>query len=371
MISARVWHRQGDFVLDAAFEAGSGVTALFGPSGSGKTSLVQMLAGLTKPSDALIRFGDIVWNDTDKRIFVPPHRRRIGYVFQEGRLFPHLTARQNLLYGRFFSPKSDRRISEEEVVVLLGIEKLLAQRPVTLSGGEKQRVAIGRALLSAPGLILMDEPLSALDRARRQEILPYIERIRDEVRIPVIYVSHALDEVARLANRVVLLEEGRVRAEGEPRAVFPELSSVQDGVAPQSILEARIVGHEAHFGLSMAEVGDSIVTLQPVDLPEGTPVRIRVPATDVMIALDRHADLSALNQLEGVVAVLERDGHHVMVSVDCHGQRLLARITLLSAERLRLQPGLKVHALFKAVTVDSGSVYRVPVASTGGVVSSD
>ena len=363
MISVRVKHRQGDFVLDAAFEAGSGVTALFGPSGSGKTSLVQMIAGLTRPEDAVIRFGDAVWNDTAKRIFVPPHRRRIGYVFQEGRLFPHLTARQNLHYGRFFAPRADRRIAEQEVVALLGIEKLLDQRPVTLSGGEKQRVAIGRALLSAPRLILMDEPLSALDRARRQEILPYIERIRDEVKIPVIYVSHALDEVARLATRVVLLEDGKVRAEGEPREVFPELSSSQDGVAPQSILEARIVGHDTRFGLSMAAIGDSTVTLQPIDLPEGTPVRIRVPATDVMIGLDRHADLSALNQLAGTVAGLEIEGHHVMVSIDCHGQRLLARVTRLSAERLGLAPGKPVHALFKAVSVDSGSVYRAPGAS--------
>ena len=367
MITARIRHRQGEFVLDAAFEAGRGVTALFGPSGSGKTSLVQMIAGLTKPDDAVIRFDGIVWADTEKRIFVPPHRRRVGYVFQEGRLFPHLTARQNLLYGRFFAPHGDRQIREDEVVSLLGIGKLLSQRPMTLSGGEKQRVAIGRALLSAPRLILMDEPLSALDRSRRQEILPYIERIRDEVKIPIVYVSHALDEVARLANRVVLLEEGRVRAEGEPRAVFPELSPGQDGMAPQSILEARIVGHEPHFGLSTASIGDSVVTLQLVDLPVDTVVRIRVPATDVMIALDRHADLSALNQMEGTVAAIERDGHHAMVSVDCQGQRLLSRVTLLSAERLELKAGLRVHALFKAVSVDGSSIYRAPDASGDGV----
>jgi len=364
-ISTQVLHRQGDFVLDVSFEAGGGVTALFGPSGSGKTSLVQMIAGLTRPDDARISFDGNVWNDTDKRLFVPPHRRRIGYVFQEGRLFPHLTARQNLLYGRFFAPRGDIRISEPEVVELLGIGKLLDQRPVTLSGGEKQRVAIGRALLSAPRLILMDEPLSALDRSRRQEILPYIERIRDEVKIPIIYVSHALDEVARLANRVVLLEDGKVRAHGTPQDVFPELQSGQDGMAPQSILHARIVGHEAHFGLSMAEIGDDVVTLQPVDLPDGTPVRIRVAATDVMIALARHADLSALNQLPGTVSGMEADGHHVLVTLDCHGQRLAARITLLSAERLGLRPGAQVYALFKAVAVDGASVYRAPVSSVG------
>jgi molybdate transport system ATP-binding protein len=365
MISVHVRHRQGDFMLEAAFEAGSGVTALFGPSGSGKTSLVQMIAGLTRPTDAAIRFGETIWNDTGSRIFVPPHRRRIGYVFQEGRLFPHLTARQNLLYGQFFAPPGDRRITEDDVVALLGIERLLGQRPTTLSGGEKQRVAIGRALLSAPRLILMDEPLSSLDRARRHEILPYIERIRDEVKIPVIYVSHALDEVARLANRVVLLEDGRVRAAGEPREVFPELTFAQDGLAPQSILEARILGHDTHFGLSMAEIGDSVVTLQPVDLPEGTTVRIRVPTTDVMIALERHSDLSALNQLPGTVVAVEPDGHHVLVSVDCHGQRIFARVTLLSADRLGLRPGMRVYALFKAVAVDGESVYRMPVGDGG------
>jgi len=371
MISTHVLHKQGDFVLDVSFEAGRGVTALFGPSGSGKTSLVQMISGLTRPDDARISFDGNTWNDTDRRIFVPPHRRRIGYVFQEGRLFPHLTARQNLLYGRFFAPRGGIRISEEEVVELLGIGKLLDQRPVTLSGGEKQRVAIGRALLSAPRLILMDEPLSALDRSRRQEILPYIERIRDEVKIPIIYVSHALDEVARLANRVVLLDEGRVRAEGAPQDVFPELQSGQDGMSPQSILQARIVGHEPHFGLSMAEIGDDILTLQPIDLPDGTVVRIRIAATDVMLALERHGDLSALNQLPGTVTGLEPDGHHILVMLDCHGQRLVARITLLSAERLGLSPGAKVYALFKAVAVDGASIYRAPGSPAEDSVSAE
>jgi molybdate transport system ATP-binding protein len=368
MISVDIRHRQGDFRIDAAFRAGGGVTALFGPSGSGKTSLVQMIAGLTRPEDAVISFDGTVWNDTSRRIFVPPHRRRIGYVFQEGRLFPHMTARQNLLYGRFFSPEADRHISEQEVVDLLGIDRLLGQRPATLSGGEKQRVAIGRALLSAPRLMLMDEPLSALDRARRQEILPYIERIRDVVKIPVIYVSHALDEVARLANRVVLLDEGRVRAEGAPAEIFPD-APMSETLSPQSILEGRMAGHEEYYGLSMAEIGGSIVTLQPVDLPEGTPVRVRVAATDIMLALERLDNISALNSLPATVKTLIRDGPYMLVDMDCHGQRLVARITLLSSERLVLRPGLEVHALFKAVTVDSGSVYHVSGSDADGAAS--
>jgi molybdate transport system ATP-binding protein len=191
----------------------------------------------------------------------------------------------------------------------------------------------------------MDEPLSALDRARRQEILPYIERIRDVVKIPVIYVSHALDEVARLANRVVLLDEGRVRAEGAPVDIFPEAVSLPGIMAPQSILEGRIAGHDEYFGLSMAEIGERILTLQPVDLPEGTPVRMRIAATDVMIALERPTNISALNNLPATITSLARDGPHVLVSMDCYGQRLVSRITLLSSERLGLKTGLEVHAV--------------------------
>ena len=359
MISVSVLHRQGDFVLDAHFEAGEGVTALFGPSGSGKTTLVQMIAGLTRPDEASISFDGMLWDDTDKRVFVTPHRRRIGYVFQEGRLFPPLTARQNLLYGQFFAPRGERRISEAEVVSLLGIERLLNARPATLSGGEKQRVAIGRALLSAPRLILMDEPLSALDRTRKQEILPYIESIRDRIKIPIVYVSHAIDEVARLANRVVLLDDGKVKAQGTPAEIFPDATNLPESLAPQSMFEARLIGHEPYYGLSIAEIGSEVITLQPVDLPDGTLVRMRIPATDIILALERPQNISALNHLAGTITSLANDGPHVLVSLDCAGQRLVSRITLLSAERLALKPGMTVHALFKAVTVDGGSVFHL------------
>jgi molybdate transport system ATP-binding protein len=358
MISVSILHRQGDFVLDARFEAAGGITALFGPSGSGKTTLVQMIAGLVRPECARIDFGETIWNDTDKGIFVPPHRRRIGYIFQEGRLFPHLTVRQNLLYGRWFAREAAAVIGEDEVIDLLGIRHLRTERPKTLSGGEKQRVAIGRALLASPELILMDEPLSALDRARKLEILPYIERIRDQIRIPIVYVSHALDEVARLANHVVLLEDGRVKAAGTPAAVFPDPANLPDSMAPQSIIEARLIGHEPYYGLSIAEIGSEIVTLQPVDLPEGTLVRVRIPATDIILALERPDNISALNHLTGTITSLDAHGPHVLVSIDVGGQQLVSRITLLSAERLALAPGHRVHALFKAVAVDGGSVFR-------------
>lgn len=358
MISVSVTHRQGDFVLDAAFEAGEGVTSLFGPSGSGKTTLVQVIAGLLRPERAKIIFDGTVWEDTAANIRVPPHRRRIGYVFQEGRLFPHLTAQQNLRYGRFFAPRGAKLLSEDEVISLLGIGHLLDQRPRTLSGGEKQRVAIGRALLAAPSLILMDEPLSALDRARKQEILPYIERIRDEIRLPIIYVSHAVEEVARLSNRVILLDEGRVGAAGTPAEVFPDIAHLPQSVAPRSVLEGRIVGHEPGYHLSIAEIGAQIVTLNPVGLAVGAPVRITIPAEDVVVSLRRPEDISALNCVSATVTGIQRDAAHVTVIMDCEGQLLLARVTLLSADRLALRPGLEVFALFKAGTPAAGSLYQ-------------
>jgi molybdate transport system ATP-binding protein len=358
-----VEHQQGAFNLTASFEVSEGVTALFGASGSGKTTLVQILAGLTRPTKGVVRFGDTIWNDTATGLFVPPHKRRIGYVFQESRLFPHLTARQNLLYGRFFAPRSARRIGEREVVELLGIGRLLANRPSTLSGGERQRIAIGRALLADPELILMDEPLSALDRSRKTEILPYIERIRDEFRIPIIYVSHALEEVARLSTRIVLLDEGRVKAVGAPADVLAGMGELSEPSAPQSILTARLIGHEPAYGVSMAEIHGNALTLQAVDLGVGTAVRLRISANDVVLSLDRPEGVSALNILPCTVRSLKPDGRQALVTLDCGGQTLLSRITLLSAERLHLIAGQGVYAVFKTMTVDSTSVYQ---AVTGG-----
>jgi molybdate transport system ATP-binding protein len=208
MMAVAIRHRQGDFTLDVAFETGARVIALFGPSGSGKTTILNVIAGLLRPQSGLIRVDGQVLTDTGRGVMVPSHRRRIGYVFQGARLFPHLNVHQNLTYGRWFAPKAERFASLDEIVALLGIGPLLARKPATLSGGEKQRVAIGRALLAAPRLLLMDEPLASLDAARKAETLPYIERLRDELRIPIVYVSHSADEVERLASEVIRLDNG-------------------------------------------------------------------------------------------------------------------------------------------------------------------
>jgi molybdate transport system ATP-binding protein len=223
-IAVAFTHRQGDFALDVAFEANAHVVALAGPSGSGKTTVLNVIAGLVRAKHARVVVQGRVLTDTRQRIFVPPHKRRIGYVFQEGRLFPHLTVRGNLTYGRWFTPAGEHWAKLEEIVALLGIGHLLERRPGTLSGGEKQRVAIGRALLASPRLLLMDEPLASLDEARKSETLPYIERLRDELSIPIVYVSHSLAEVERLTDQIVRLEAGRVMA-GDRPAGAPALHS--------------------------------------------------------------------------------------------------------------------------------------------------
>jgi len=223
MITVDVQHRLGSIEVEVQFVSEGGVTALFGRSGAGKTSLVNIICGLIRPDRAHISLDGDVLVDTERHIYVPRHRRRIGYIFQEGRLFPHLTVRQNLLYGWWFTPAPKRFGDFELVVELLGIGHLLRRRPGRLSGGEKQRVAIGRALLSSPRLLLMDEPLASLDDARKDEILPYLERLRDEIKVPIIYVSHSVAEVTRLATTIVVIVNGRVAAAGPTSEVMARL----------------------------------------------------------------------------------------------------------------------------------------------------
>jgi molybdate transport system ATP-binding protein len=211
-LEVALYHRLGDFTIDIAFRTDSGATALFGPSGSGKTTVLHAIAGLLRPERGRIVFDGRVMLDTASSVFVQPYRREVGYVFQDARLFPHLTVRQNLLFGRFFAHRQRRRnggMTLENVVGLLGIDHILSRRPVNLSGGERQRVAIGRALLAEPCMLLMDEPLAALDAARKAEILPVLERLRDVSRVPILYVSHDVSEVSRIANNVIMMENGR------------------------------------------------------------------------------------------------------------------------------------------------------------------
>lgn len=353
-----ITHRQGGFLLDARFEVERGLIALFGRSGSGKTSLINIIAGLIRPQRGRVAVDDVVLVDTSSGVFVPRHRRRIGYVFQEGRLFPHLTVRQNLLYGRWFAPPADRRDDLDHVIELLGIGALLERRPGRLSGGEKQRVAIGRALLANPRLLLMDEPLASLDESRKAEILPYIERLRDESRTPIIYVSHSIAEVARLASTVVLLAEGRVAALGPTSEIMHRLDLVPlTGRAEAgAIVEATVDHHDEHYGLTILRSRAGAWTLPRLDAPVGARLRLRVLARDVILAKEAPREISALNVLAGVVVdIALGEGAAVEVRLDCNGDALIARLTRYSAERLGLERGAPVHALVKSVALDRGS----------------
>ena len=353
-----ITHVQGDFTLQAQAGTGEGLTVISGPSGSGKTTLINLIAGLTPLQDGRIAFGDTVWNDTAAGLFVPPHKRRIGYVFQEARLFPHMSVRANLAYGMGRVPRGERAGRIERIASLLRIAPLLERRPANLSGGERQRVALGRALLSDPQLLLMDEPLSALDAALKAEILPDIERIRDEARIPILYISHAMEEVVRLATRVIALEAGRVVATGGPEAAF---ASALDGSGARAgaFIEATILEHLAGEGLMLATSQAGTLYLRAASVLVGQSVRVFIPAADIILSRGLPEEISALNRLSATVVALTPGTASVMVELDCGGARLSAEVTRLSAARLGLAPGEKVEALFKAVRLAPETLYRV------------
>lgn len=345
-------HGFGRFSLDVAFEARAGITVLFGRSGSGKTTIVNAVAGLLMPREGRIAVDGRVLLDTASGIRLKPHRRRLGYVFQEGRLFPHLSVRQNLAYGAWFAPRRARREDMGRVVEMLGIGALLDRMPGSLSGGEKQRVAIGRALLAAPSMLLADEPLAALDEARKAEILPYFERLRDEAGLPVLYVSHSASEVARLATTVVALEAGRILAMGPAADVLVDPSVLPAGAREAgAILTARIVRHHED-GLSELDANGLPLFLPRVAQAPGRALRVRIAAHDVILSRGRPTGLSALNILPGTVREIRAgEGPGALVAIDTPAGRLLARITRRSARVLELAPGVDVHAVIKSVSV--------------------
>jgi molybdate transport system ATP-binding protein len=357
-IEARFDTRIGDFHLDVAFDIpGNGITALFGPSGCGKTSALRCIAGLARADNGFFRIGDDIWQD-DRR-FVPPHRRPLGYVFQESSLFAHLDVRRNIEYGFARTPKNQRRLGVDEVIALLGIEKLLNQMPDTLSGGQRQRVAIARALLCSPRLLLMDEPLASLDADSRADILPYLEQLHDRLDMPVIYVSHSAAEVAQLADHLVLLERGRVKASGALNDLLTrtDLPPAQQDEA-SAVLEGRVIDHDhefllTHIGVPGGHLSVALSRNPKGDLPAGHPVRIRILARDVSIALERPQHTSITNVLAARVVDITPfpDSPQALVRLDIGGSIILARITRRSVAMLGLQPDLIVHAQVKSVAL--------------------
>jgi molybdate transport system ATP-binding protein len=354
----------GAFTLDAAFESDAGVVALFGRSGSGKSVTIALIAGLVRPDRGTIVVDDRVLVNTEKGIFVPKHARRIGMVYQDAQLFPHLTVRQNLMFGRWFAGPAERTVEFGAVVETLGIGDLLGRRPGRLSGGERQRVAIGRALLSSPRLLLMDEPLAALDDERKLEVLTLIERLRDEFTVPIVYVSHSIDEVARLASRVVVLNGGRVVAAGAVDEVFgpSQVHAGESRFGRSSVLTGRIAGMRADYGLTEIEHPSGTIWLGGPAGAVGREVHIVIRATDVTLATTPPQNLSVRTVLAGTVATIEQNGGPLaVITVDLKDQgHLVAMATRMAVDALALKPGAPVFALIKTVALDERSVAVTP-----------
>jgi molybdate transport system ATP-binding protein len=350
------------FTLAAAFEAPSnGVTALFGRSGSGKTTIINAIAGLMRPDKGRISVADQVLFDSKAGIDLPIASRRLGYVFQEGRLFPHMSVRRNLLYGR--NEGADQHPTLAETVELLGLERLLDRRPGTLSGGERQRVAIGRALLAGPRILLMDEPLASLDAARRTEILPYLAALRDELDIPAIYVSHQVDEVIRLADTMVLLSDGKVAATGavEDLTSRLDLAPLTGRHDAGAVVPCRIAEQDSAYGLTRLDFNGGALWVGKLDLPIGEPVKVRIGARDIALGLSAPSNISMLNVIECQITEIRettKDGPQVDVALIAGQTSLWAKLTRRSVAELGLEPGMRVHALIKSVSINGASLGR-------------
>ncbi len=353
--------QRSGFLLDVDLTLpGRGVSVLFGPSGSGKTTCLRVLAGLEPQATGVVRVGTDVWQDSAQRIMRPVQRRALGYVFQEASLFDHLTVQGNLMFGFKRTPAAERRHGWDHGLELLGIAHLLQRMPHELSGGERQRVAMARALAASPRVLLMDEPLASLDASRKSEILPWLEQLHERLDIPVVYVTHSPDEMARLGDHLVLLETGRVRAQGPVESLMTRLDlPLAHGDAAASLIDARAVGHSPADSLSVLDFeGGRLLLPQAAGaaLPAGTPVRIRVQARDVSISLQKPEQTSVLNILPAtVVDVADDTPGQVLVGLSvgegARSVRMLSRISALSARRLGIAPGLPVYAQIKGVAM--------------------
>ncbi len=383
MLKVKVVKRRDGFTLDANFEAPTpGVVALFGRSGCGKTTTISIISGLLGADEARIELDGHVLEDTNpvagSEIRVPPERRRSGYVFQDGRLFPHMSVLRNLRYGMTrvghvvpraehathsagASPPAGQQIELEPIVSLLGLERLLQRRPYQLSGGERQRVSLGRALLSQPRMLLLDEPLAALDAARREEVLPYLERLRDHLSIPMVYVSHQFDEVLRLATHVVLMDAGRVLAQGALSEVslVPALREIVGADSVGAVLDGVVTAVDVAGGMADLRVGSGILNVSVRGVGVGARVRVQLLARDIILAVEPPRGLSVRNELRGVVVELvEDEADGVLVTVDVGGANVLSRVTRGAVAALGLRAGISVWVLVKAVST-RGHAFRI------------
>ena len=359
MLSVKATHSIGNFRLEASFEAAEpSTTAIFGRSGAGKTSLINAIAGLNEPDKGLIRIGKTTLFDQNSHINLPSHKRRVGYVFQDDRLFPHMTVLKNLTYGAKRSQKYANSFGLDNIVKLLDIEPLLGRKPKALSGGEKQRVAIGRALLSQPRILLMDEPLASLDFQRRYEILPFILRVREELGITVIYVTHSIEEVIFLADQIILLSEGTVVAQGTVEDIMSriDLQSITGRFDAGAVIAAKYSRYDSEFDLGELSFPGGTLRVSGFDELSGTPLRAHIRARDVSLMLDKPGNTSVLNVFRGEITEVHAEvGPHLDLLIDI-GTPLIARITRKSYNDLNLKIGTMVYAMIKAVAIDRRSL---------------
>jgi molybdate transport system ATP-binding protein len=366
MLRLELRKRRDNFALEVAFIAPTpGVTAVFGRSGSGKSTLISLIAGLSIPDSGRVVLGEDVLYDSERHLSVDARHRRMGVVFQDARLFPHLSVRSNLEYGfRRLAKVAARPVAFDDVVSLLGLAALIGRRTHELSGGERQRVALGRALLAQPRLLLLDEPLASLDLARREEVLPYLEKLRDAFAIPIVYVSHQFDEVLRLATRMVLLDAGRVVADGDIATVSRD-SQLRAIVGPDSVgaVVAGLVERIDAAGLAIVRVGDATLSVELDDATVGQRIQIQVLARDVIVATESPRGLSVRNVVSArVVSIAPDAGRSVLIELDIgRTATLLARITARASQELALASGQQVWALIKAVSL-RGHAFSVPVS---------
>ncbi|MBD9415065.1 molybdenum ABC transporter ATP-binding protein [Pseudomonas sp. PDM16] len=355
-IRARFRVPYGEFQLDLDLQLpGRGVTALLGHSGSGKTTFLRCVAGLEQAREGFLEINGELWQDSARNHFLPTHRRALGYVFQEASLFEHLSVRRNLEYGMKRIPSQQRKVALDQALELLGIGHLLERMPARLSGGERQRVGIARALLTSPGLLLMDEPLAALDLKRKAEILPYLKRLHDELDIPILYVSHSPDEVARLADHLVVLEDGKALADGPiasmlARLDLPQAHEEDAGV----VVQGEVRGYDADYRLlDLVLPGGSQLRITHPPVQPGEMLRVRIQARDVSLNLERPAHSSIVNLLPVTVQnqVEADNGAHVLVRLDMQGTPLLARVTRYSRDQLGLHEGQSLWAQIKSVAL--------------------
>ena len=354
-IRARFLLSHTGFTLDVDLDLpGRGVSALFGHSGSGKTSCLRCFAGLDRPQQGYLQVAGELWQDSARGVFLPAHKRAIGYVFQDANLFPHLSVRKNLEYGQKRIPAAQRKVALDQALELLGIGHLLERMPAALSGGERQRVGIARALVTSPRLLLMDEPLASLDFKRKQEVLPYLQRLHEELDIPVLYVSHAPDEVARLADHLVLLDEGQVCTSGPLKDILlrPDLPFATDDDA-EAVIDGKVCGHDAAYDLLHLRLpgSEAYLRLPHAALPNGHRVRVKIKARDVSLSLQRAEGSSLLNLLPVQVESWQALDAQMLLTLRLGDQRLLGRITRYSFDQLGIHAGQAIWAQIKSVSL--------------------